>query len=627
MKYEEISMKYKTNTQLKMRFPYLIPHTSYPPLPLRSRAFGLVEVVVGTAVFLTIAIASYNAYISLFKLVDLSQYRVLATALANEQFEIARNMPYSDVGVQGSIPSGKIPYTQNLIRGGTTFVVTSIVRNVDLAFDGTIGGTPNDLSPADNKKVQVTVSCDGCRGMQPITLTGQVAPKNLETASQNGALFVRVFDASAQPVQGASVHVQNIATTTTIIIDDVTDANGMLQLVDVPPDSNAYRITVTKAGYSTDRTYPATITNPIPPKPDATVLIQQVTQVSFAIDKVSSVHVSSVTPTCEVIGNFDFSLAGDKEDGPLLPKYAQNHITNGSGLLDITGLEWDIYTLGPIDDTYDLIGVNPLNPFTLNPDTDIDLQLILAPKNPQSLLITVKDSVTQLPISDATVRLTGPGGYDETFTTGRGYLNQSDWSGSAGQVTFVDPLKYFQDDGSLDVATSSGQVLIREVFGTYNANGWLESSTFDTGSDSNFYSLIWSPTDQPALAGPESVRMQFATAASTSPTGPWNFVGPDGTGGTYYTSSNSSLSNVHANHQYARYKLFLSTDDTTVTPNVSDVSLTYTSACVPPGQVVFPSLVDNETYSVTVSKTGYLPQTVDIAITDPWFEYQVLLTP
>ena len=200
-----------------MRFPYLIPHTSYPPLPLRSRAFGLVEVVVGTAVFLTIAIASYNAYISLFKLVDLSQYRVLATALANEQFEIARNMPYSDVGVQGSIPSGKIPYTQNLIRGGTTFVVTSIVRNVDLAFDGTIGGTPNDLSPADNKKVQVTVSCDGCRGMQPITLTGQVAPKNLETASQNGALFVRVFDASAQPVQGASVHVQNIATTTTII--------------------------------------------------------------------------------------------------------------------------------------------------------------------------------------------------------------------------------------------------------------------------------------------------------------------------------------------------------------------------------------------------------------------------
>jgi len=620
-------MKQNTHKKFKMRFSYLIPHTSHLSPRSRSRAFGLVEVVVGTAVFLTIALASYNAYISLFKLVDLSQYRVLATALANEQFEIARNMPYDDVGVQGSIPPGNIPHIQTLARGGTLFTVTSIVRNIDLAFDGTIGGSPNDLSPADNKKIQVTVSCDDCRGMQPITLTGQVAPKNLETASTNGALFVRVFDANGQPLQGVNVHVENIATTTTIVINDVTDSNGMLQLVDVPPDNNAYRITVSKDGYSSDRTYPIdTVNNPIPPKPDATVLIQQVTQVSFAIDRVSTVHVSSVTPTCEAVGNFDFSLTGGKENGPGMPKYGANHATDSNGLLDLNSLEWDIYTLGLIDTTHDLIGVNPLNPFIVNPDSDLNVQLIVAPKDPQSLLVTVKDSVTQLPLSGASVRLTGPNGYDETFMTGRGYINQTDWSGGAGQTQYTNSAMY--DSGvNVDTATSSGQVVLRDVFGLYSATGELISSTFDTGSDSNFYSLIWTPNDQPALAGPNSVRMQFATAASTSPTGPWNFVGPDGTDTTYYTSSNSSLSAVHTDHQYARYKLFFSTDDTSVTPNVSDVSFTYTSSCVPPGQVIFSALSNNESYTATISKTGYTTQVIEIPINAAWAEQQVLLAP
>jgi hypothetical protein len=310
-----------------------------------------------------------------------------------------------------------------------------------------------------------------------------------------------------------------------------------------------------------------------------------------------------------------------------MPKYGSNHVTDGSGHLTLNSLEWDIYTLAAIDATYDLIGINPLNPFPVNPGADVNLQLIVAPKNPQSLLITVKDNVTQLPLSDATVRLVGPSSYDTTLTTGRGYLTQTNWSGGSGQDAFSNPIMYSGDDGKVDTATSSGQVVLRSVFGAYNASGWLESSTFDTGSDSNFYSLIWSPTDQPSEVGADSVRMQFATAASTSPTGPWNFVGPDGTSATYYTSPNSSLSAVHNNNQYARYRLYLATIDGLKSPNVSDVSFTYTSACVPPGQVIFTGLTNNQTYTVTVSKPGYTTQTIDIPVDKAWSEYQVLLAP
>lgn len=611
-------MKHKTISNGKDHTPYFMPLTP------SSRAFTLVEVLVGAAVFLIVALAAYNAYIGLFRLIDLSQYKVLAVSLANEQFEIARNMPYADVGIVGGIPKGKLVHTQTAVRGGVTFTVTTTVRNLDLAFDGTIGGTPNDSSPADNKLVDITVSCDGCRNMQPIMLTGQIAPKNLETASTNGALFVRVFDANGQPVKDADVHIVNVATTTAIVIDDVTDASGMLQVVDVPPGNNAYRITVTKSGYSSDRTYPmGDPSNPSPSKPDATVLLQQVTQISFAIDRLGSVAVSSVSPTCAAVPNFNFALVGSKQIGLNVPKYGQNLTTNGSGVLNLSGMEWDAYTLFTTDASYDVAGLNPLNPVTVNPNSAQQFQIVAVPQNPKSVLITVKDGATQLPVSDAVVTLTKTG-FSSSQTTGKGFVNQTDWSGLSGQALFSDPKKYWNDDGNIDVTTNVGEFRLRDAFGTYNPSGILQSSTFDTGSASNFYTLTWSPSDAPVLAGPDSVRFQIATATSTSPDS-WNFLGPDGTASTYYTVANSPMNAIHNGDRYLRYKAYLSTATATVTPSISDVSFTFTSSCTPPGQVIFPGLSLGD-YHVNVTKAGYTDFNYDVSVSANWQEVQAVLT-
>ncbi|MEK9177546.1 MAG: carboxypeptidase regulatory-like domain-containing protein [Patescibacteria group bacterium] len=593
-----------------------------------KRGFTLVEVLVGAAVFVVIAIAAYNAYVSLFQLIELNQYKVLAINLANERFEIARNMPYAIVGVQGSIPNGSIPRTQALTRGGTTFMVTTTVRNIDLPFDGTIGGTPNDLSPADNKLVQVEISCSTCRGMQPIILVGQISPKNLETASTNGALFIQVFDANGQPVQDASVHIVNVATTTTIVIDDVTDANGMLQLVDIPPQGNAYRITVSKSGYSTDRTYPIGGSgNPNPSKPDATVLLQQVTQISFAIDKLSSIHFSTVTPTCETVSNFGFNIAGSKQIGANVPKYNLDTSTNSSGKLDINSMEWDSYVISPIDATRYLSGINPLNPVAVNPDGSQNIQLIAVPKNPSGLIATIKDYSTLLPLSGATSKLAKDGGgFEETLLTGQGYISQTDWSLGPGQESFSNQSKYFSDDGNMDTSLTSGQIKLRNAFGEYNPSGILESSTFDTGSASNFFSLVWSPIDQPILAGVNSARFQFATNATITPTTTWAFKGPDGNDTSYYLSSNSSLSSTHNGDKYARYRVYLSTQTATVTPSISDIAFTYTSDCVPPGQVIFTGLSAGN-YTLEVSKAGYSTYTISVEIGTSWQESQILLSP
>jgi len=593
-----------------------------------KRGFTLVEVIVGAAVFLVISIAAYNAYVSLFKLIQLNQFRVLALNLANERFEIARNMPYSSVGVEGSIPNGNIPHEQNITRGGTTFKVITTVRNVDLPFDGTIGGTPNDLSPADNKLIEINISCDDCRGMQPITLDGRVAPKNLETASTNGALFIRVFDANGQPIQNASVHVENIATSTVIEIYDVTDANGWLQLVDIPPQGNAYRIVVTKSGYSTDRTYPiGGAGNPNPTKPDATVLLQQVTQISFSIDRLSTVSFNAVSPTCVPAGIFNFNLAGSKQIGSNIPKYSYNKSTDSSGELTLNAMEWDSYTVTPIDTTQYLSGINPLNPVTVNPNSSQNIQLIVVPKDPNALVVTVKDNATLLPLSGVSVKLMRDSiGFSETMVTGQGYIAQTDWLGGAGQTNFTDQTKYFSDDGNIEVDSPSGQIKLKQAFGSYNPSGMLESSTFDTGSASNFFSLLFSPTDQPVLAGANSFRMQFASNATITPTTTWSFRGPDGTESSYFSASNSSINVVHNGDRYARYRGFLSTNTATVTPSVSDIAFTYTSECVPPGQVIFTGLTEGE-YTVEVSKTGYATYTITTVVGAGWQEKQILLGP
>lgn len=558
--------------------------------------------------------------------VRVARLKVTATALANEQFEIIRNLPYSDVGVMSSIPSGKVPHIQNLVRDNTEFVVETVIRNIDDPFDGTIGGVPNDPSPADYKLAELEISCTSCRNFSPLRFTTHVGPRALESASTNGALFVRAFDAAGQPVAGANVHIENNQAVPAIVIDDTTNNDGLLQIVDAPPGVEAYEITVSKSGYSTDRTYQTgALGNPSPTKPHATVALQQLTQISFAIDRTSTLDTSSVTDTCGPVPSIDFSLSGSKLIGtsPDVLKYSASHVTDGTGRKTTSNLEWDTYNLALTDSAYDLAGTIPLLPLVLNPNANQDFKLIIAPKDPRSILVAVKDASTQLPLSGATVRLEGAG-YDTTLTTGRGFIRQTDWSGGSGQADFIDQTKYFDSDENIDIANPAGEIKLWKSFGVeYVPSGYLISSTFDTGSPSNFYQILWQPQDQPPDAGPDSVKFQIATNNNKTA---WNFLGPDGTTNSFYTLADQNISPLHNGDRYIRYKTLLQTVSTTWTPTVSDVSFTFTSSCVPSGQVLFIGLAAGD-YTLTVSKTGYQPFTDTVTISPAWQQREVILSP
>lgn len=595
--------------------------------PKMSRGLTLAETVVGAAVFLIVALAVYQGYVAIVATYRTAQIKLVAAEIAQEEIELMRNMPYGEVGLAGGIPSGVLEPVSQLTRDGIPFEVRRYVRNIDDPFDGTLGGTPNDTSPADYKLAELEIVCTNCPGAETFRTTARVAPKNLETASANGALFVRAIDGNGLPVAGAAVEITNPDANPPISITDTTDADGWLKVVDVPPANQAYQVTVSKTDYSTDKTYTATAENPNPVKPHATVVLGEVTQITFAIDRTSTLNFRSTGVTCGPAGSAHFSLDGSKLIGanPDVLKFSEEYDTDVAGAKDISGLEWDTYALALQDSGYSLVGVQPLFPLSVSPGVTQNVSLLIEPKNPNELLVTVKDLATGLPVANASVRLES-GQYSETKTTGVGFLKQTDWSGGDGQANFIDQKKFFSQDGNLSVVNPAGTIKLATTSeGFYVPSGMLESSTFDTGSSATFKTVSWDPASQPLETGSDSVRIQLATATTSEPLS-WSFLGPDGTSNTYYTLAAPDIHPGHSGDRFLRYKLFLNTASTTFTPLVSDVSFVFTAACIPAGQVSFGGR-SLGAYALTVTHSGYQDFAEQVSLTGPWQEKEVILIP
>ncbi len=591
-----------------------------------SKGFTLMETIVAMAIFMTVSVGLYQGFTRTLKLMSVVKVKELATNLANEQFEIARNLPYASVGTISGIPAGVFAQSQTIVRDGRTFDVTITVRNIDDPFDGTLGGTPNDLSPADMKLMEIIVDCTSCTEIAPVTMTTKIAPKNLETASTNGALVIKVLDASGVPVSAANVHIVNSSVVPIVDINDVTGTDGTLTIVDAPPSVDGYNITVTKSGYSTEKTYPVgAVANPNPNKADITVIIQQISQMSFAIDKTSTAPVTTFDSQCSPTPNFDFDVTGSKLIGtsPDTIKYSQSFTSNGSGNITISDLEWDTYNIVGTDASYDIIGTNPLLSLGVPPDTTQNIQITTAAKNGRRLVVVVRDQSTGLPVTDADVTLDNGGGYSSTKTTDEGFLTQTDWSGGSGQTDIGSSNLYLSSNGNIEVSAYPGELKLLDNSGVYLSSGNLTSSTFDTGSPSNFKQILWSSTNQPVQAGPDSVKFQVATNTDNLT---WNFVGPDGTSSTYFTTADQNIGSSHDGDRYLRYKVFFTTNDTAYTPTISDVSFTYTSSCIPPGQVNFSGLSTGN-YTLSVTRAGYQDSSKIVNINSNWQSSEFTIAP
>lgn len=573
--------------------------------------FTLVETLVAVAIFAIFALGIYSGIQFVFRLVYNSRVRIIETSIINEQIEGIRTMSFYDVGILNGSPAGLLERTVTTTRNGIGFEITRTIRNIDDPFDGLVTSPSPDLSPADYKLVDVAVLCTSCNQKEPVSMTTYVAPKYLEGDPTHGSLFIEVFDANATAVQGALVTIVATSTSPTYNFSDTTDNDGMLRVVDLAAGLEAFELTITKDGYTTDQTYERNGSNPNPTKPLGTVIAQGVTEISFAIDTVASMSVETLNESCVPLASVPLSLSGAKLIGtsPEVLLTDMSFSTDGSGTYSLTDLVWDTYTFAATG--YDIIGSIPNETVNILPGVSQPVQLILGTASAHALRVDVVDSSTSQPIANATITATSTG-YSETKVSGVGSRRQTDWSGGSGQETIGDDTRFFADDGDVDVLTTAGDITLRSTGGNYASAGWLESSTFDLGLEATYQNIIWEPISQPTETGSDPVQFQIATASTTAPAS-WDYLGPDGTNGTYYTPANGVIAGVHDSDRYMRYKVFLSTASTTFTPTVSDVSFTYTNSCTPPGQSYFGNLSTGD-FGVVASATGYTTSSASIEV-------------
>jgi len=107
----------------------------------------------------------------------------------------------------------------------------------------------------------------------------------------------------------------------------------------------------------------------------------------------------------------------------------------------------------------------------------------------------------------------------------------------------------------------------------YSTSGDLISSVKDSAPGAG--TTTWSTLSWTATT-PANTSVKFQVAASNSVGGPFNFVGPDATAGTFFTTSGASLSQFNG-FRYLEYRAYLGTTDTTVTPTLNDVTIAYST--------------------------------------------------
>jgi uncharacterized repeat protein (TIGR01451 family) len=138
------------------------------------------------------------------------------------------------------------------------------------------------------------------------------------------------------------------------------------------------------------------------------------------------------------------------------------------------------------------------------------------------------------------------------------------------------------------------------IHGGYAPEGTWTSATRDSsppvGATPSWTTLSWTGST------PTDTQLRFQAGASNSSDGPFNFVGPNGTGATFFTTSGASLSQFNG-FRYLRYRAYLSSTDSVVTPTLNDVTACFATASDADLTITNSNGVSSSTAGTTVTYT------------------------
>ena len=415
----------------------------------KSQGFSLIEVMF-VIVILAMSIMALFALLNLaLKIVWENKARAAATQLANQKLEIARNLPYDDVGTVGGVVPGTIPENETVFRNGINYNVYTNIVYVDDEFDGTWEGLPPDNLGNDYKRVLVKVSWQSKFSSSPVEFYTDIAPQGVETTLGGGTLVITVFDAAGAPVDNANVHIANDVVMPAVEMNTFTNLQGQLVLSGAKAALESYEITIYKDGYSTDSTYDTTISLPTPDKPHLTVFEGQTTSASFSIDRLADMYIYVKDVNELPLGDLTLHINGAKRigldgDGEPVLKFDEDRTSNASGVIDMSQIEWDSYEITiAVSSGYDIHEIDPPLPIELAPNDSKGINVKLEPIAANSLIAVVKD-VEDAPVAGANVHVTNVLGYDNTLITGS--AGQAFFTPLTSATTTIEVIKTGYDD-------------------------------------------------------------------------------------------------------------------------------------------------------------------------------------
>ncbi len=270
-----------------------------------QRGSSLVEVLIVSAIILLVFGGLLSGFQYSLDLIANSRAKLTALTVASDQMEYIRSLSYDAVGTEEGLPPGAIPQKSEVTLNKILFTEKTLIRYVDSPADGLLDKDINGIT-TDYKEAIVTVSWSQRGVAQELFLVSIVIPRSIETNVGGGTVRVRVFDSTVTPLAGADVRLFNNSGTTTVDMTMPTNTTGEA-LFGGAPAGVGYQVFVSAPGYSKDQTYVVTESLPQPNIPVATVAEAGVTTLSFFIDRLSTLQLTTLATKNEASSTEQFS--------------------------------------------------------------------------------------------------------------------------------------------------------------------------------------------------------------------------------------------------------------------------------------------------------------------------------
>lgn len=373
---------------------------------LENKGVTAMEALIGIGLVSVIVLSVYSSLTGAMSNVNESRMRTGALALANEKIEIIRNLPYSQIGTVDGIIGGPILQYEEVQKNNYIYSVNTEVRYLDDATDGVF---PDDLINTDYKQVFIEVGW-GNEGKN-IALSSVFVPEGMEADVGGGTLSVNVLDSSGTPVSAVSIEIQSLDDNPPINYHTGTDDLGNLILPGVPAQN--YRLYLSKNDYENVRTYP----NPpgssfTPLDPDINIVENFLNTKTFFMDRTADLILEAVDiATDSGIEGVDFEIVGGKKIGidPDTFNINQTKTTDSSGnasFSDVSPGSYQIVNLDSLDTSeYAFVGTEEKLPVEISSGEEKTIKFLFADKNTDSLVVSVKDAMTDEALAGASVHL------------------------------------------------------------------------------------------------------------------------------------------------------------------------------------------------------------------------------